>query len=139
MRLLDVLTAHDRAYTYDCACGGTILLGTDGDGHATEFCLSCGAFTVTPRVEPRAHPAIVAHEQAMRAERVLVEIERAALPFCRTCLNHVTHARGEYCAECAQARRRVNDRLAKRVVKGLATPRPNYPHELLPQTEKRTT
>lgn len=103
------------AYTEDCACGGTILFGTDGDGHATESCDGCGHYVVVRPTAPDGHPFVL--ERKAETERVLAQIiaARADMPPCaRQCGRNVGHLRATICPECSEDLRREKERARKR-------------------------
>jgi hypothetical protein len=90
-----------------CACGGTVYVGTDGNGRSIESCDRCHAGRFSPRALPIHHPELAEFEKAAAAARAELESHRHEMPLCEDCgTNHVGHAKAVRCAECAQERRR---------------------------------
>ena len=119
MTLLDHIAFTIRAYTESCACGGTVFIGTDGNGRSTEICDTCHTSFLTPRAVATEHPLFVQHERELLAVRAAIEAERADWPFCGTgCGNHVSCPNAKWCAGCAQERRRRNGREKMRELGG---------------------
>lgn len=119
VKLLELLRSHDVAYTAPCACGGDVVMGTDGEGHAIESCLACRSFVETPRALPALHPLFVAFYQSIAADREALELERVRSGFARCaspdCSRRVGSRIARWCFECAQERRRTLDRQEHRV------------------------
>jgi len=113
--LLELLRSNDVVYTEPCACGGSIVFGTDGNGHLTEVCDGCGQYRI---VTPVVAPPVPAFAPATidPAEAAAIEESRKHLPMCVTegCGHHVAHPRAARCPACADERRRTRNREIKR-------------------------
>lgn len=105
------LMAPSGAANFDaCRCGGTLHIGTDGDGDIIESCDAGCPPRIVPRVAAVDLQLAVYTDPVIAQLRADAEAKRQKYSFCANgCGNRVSRAQDDLCARCSTQRRYAKD------------------------------